>query len=383
MTDKPILNLSLRSDNQSLSTRDYYDPNKDECTLFARLMINTVIAGGVCALGLMGNALSFAVLRKDRQSPVASFLLQILAFTDSFFLGLWFVHFSVNDIFDFYQIDQYSHKIWIYTRLYTYPFLFIGQTGTIWLTVLIAVTRFIAICVPYKASTLCTLRMVKKSVITVAIFSVIYNLPRFFDTELVYTNHGGVVKYYFNYATLGQSEFYQLVYIDIAYYIFSFVLPLLLLAVLNAKLTWAYHKLKQKRHRLHGSSDHTAERRKSSLGSTHQDPNITLVMIIVVLVFMLCNLPARVVQIVWKYRDQKCMSPEFFVKEISNVMEVLNSSANFIIYCVFRQQFRDILSHQLCLLGISSPSHKQTNIRLHTIINGHEADDKLPPPEHV
>ena len=300
-----VLNLSymdiVTTENTS---KHYYDPNEDECTLLARLVINTVIAGGICVLGLAGNALSFVVLRRDHQTPVASYLLQALAFTDSFFLGLWFVLFSVNDIFDYARIDKNAHKIWMYTILYSYPLLFIGQTGTIWLTVLIASTRFIALCVPYKAATLCTVPKVKKSLIIVAIFSVVYNLPRFFDTIVIHVDKSGVDKYYFTHTALGKNSMYQLIYMDIAYYIFSFVLPLLILAFLNTKLTLAYKRLMQKRERLHGVNGHTPERRKSLQGSSHHDPNITLVMIIVVLVFMLCNLPARIVQIVWTYRDQ-------------------------------------------------------------------------------
>lgn len=38
---------------------------------------------------------------------------------------------------------------------------------------------------------------------------------------------------------------------------------------------------------------------------------------------------------------------------MSNVLEVLLSSMNFVIYCVFRKQFRYILRHRLCVSGSS------------------------------
>ena len=60
------------------------------------------------------------------------------------------------------------------------------------------------------------------------------------------------------------------------------------------------------------------------------EQNVTLIMIIVVLVFMICHVPAKMVQIVWSYRRQSCATPEFFVRELSVVFELLASSLNFL-----------------------------------------------------
>jgi hypothetical protein len=367
----------------SNTTAAYYDPSKDDCTLLAKLTINTIIAGGVCFLGLAGNAFSYVVLRRDKQTPVASFLLQSLAVMDSFFLGLWFIHFSVNDIFEYARLDQYSFKYWIYIRLYSYPFLFIGQTATIWCTVLIALTRYIAICVPYRASQLCNLYQVHKYVAILCGFSVLYNVPRFFDTSVVHVTRNGTEKYFFALADLGQSWLYRLLYLDIAYYIFSFGLPLLILAVLNTRLTIAYRRVQKRRRHLRGggrggetnTSGSTTITISSSKSQHHADPNITLVMIIVVLVFMLCNLPARVVQMVSQYQEQACLSPGFIVREFATVLEVLNSSVNFIIYCVFRKQFRDILCR---ILGCKSAAEASTaaETTMNTVVNGYTMINK-------
>jgi len=39
---------------------------------------------------------------------------------------------------------------------------------------------------------------------------------------------------------LGNNPLYQLIYFDIAYYLFSFILPLLLLAIFNTQLILTY-----------------------------------------------------------------------------------------------------------------------------------------------
>jgi hypothetical protein len=202
------------------------------------------------------------------------------------------------------------------------------------MTVLIALSRYVAVCQPYKAAHVCTVPIIKRGVAIVALFSLLYNLPRFFETSIVVTtDSNGTVHIDFKRSSMGNSDLYKIVYFDASYYIICFVLPLVLLAVLNTRLTMSYRKVLQRKRRMSNRPE----------SSTHCDPNITLVLIIVILVFMACNTPARIVQVVWRYKVQTCMSVPFFLMEISNVLEVLNSSVNFIIYCVFRKKFRTIL----------------------------------------
>jgi len=41
-------------------------------------------------------------------------------------------------------------------KIYLLPLAFIAQTATIWVTVLVAFNRYIAVCKPFKAARLCT-----------------------------------------------------------------------------------------------------------------------------------------------------------------------------------------------------------------------------------
>ena len=308
------------------------------CTLHGKFFINTLCAGPLCILGLAGNTLSFLVLRKDRESPVASFLLQSLSMTDNFFLAFWFLHFSLSDMFYHLRMPFCYEPAWVYVRVYTDPLMFVGQTAMIWMTVLIAVSRYIAVCVPYKASALTNVPRMKLGASLVLLASLLYNIPRYFELQVIRTEANGNVHYSFNQTSLPSNPVYRLVYFDILYYISTFVLPLVLLAFMNTRLVLAYRLIQRKRRALRVRS-----------GQDGQDNNITLVMIIVIVVFMICNAPARIFQIVQKYdQNIKCWSTAFIIGEVCSILEVLNSSANFIVYCVFRKQFRHILQQTLC-----------------------------------
>ena len=299
-----------------------------------KFWIHTVFAGVICLIGFVGNCVSFFALNRDKQSPVATFLLQALTLIDNMFLGIWVLQFSMKWGLRYAEV-QGLHVTWSFVRLYTYPMLFASQTATIWMTVVIAATRYISICIPFRAAQLVNMDMAKKSVAGVAIFSVAYNLPRFFEGYITLPQNANDTRpFYYHVTWLGRNNLYKLIYFDILYYIFSFVLPLLVLSVLNTRLTLAYRKIQATRARMNLRTD--------------QDNNITLVMIIVVLVFMLCQAPARIVQIVWKYEYHTCDTIKFYLTEFSNVLEVFNSSANFFIYCAFRKQFRTILIEIFC-----------------------------------
>lgn len=96
---------------------------------------------------------------------------------------VWLVQFSINDIIGFIDTDRRS-VVWNYIRLYSYPLIFVGQSTTIGITVLVAANRYVAVCKPYHASTYCSLPLTKKAVVAILLCAVVYNVPHFFEAEM-------------------------------------------------------------------------------------------------------------------------------------------------------------------------------------------------------
>ena len=308
--------------------------DKASCIAF-EFYLYTVAMGILGLFGLVGNSMSFLVLRKDRGTPVATFLLQVLAVADNCFLLLWIITYSVKNYLRFLSPESATQQSYIYARVYTFPLLYMAQTETIWLTVVIALNRYMAVCMPYKAPHLCTIMNVYKEVIAVTMFSICINIPRFFEIEVIQKVENGSVITDFQRTELGKNDVYATVYTDALYYLFSFVLPLLILAFVNTRVTVAYQAAKKRKRRM------TSRR-------SDNDNNITLVMIMIVLIFILCQAPARIVQLVWSYKYNHCREYQYYLIHISNTLEVLNSSVNFLIYFMFRKRFRDIIIEHFC-----------------------------------
>jgi hypothetical protein len=107
MTSLPIMlgNATtplVGADNQSAN--GVVVAGTSDCVVF-RFIIYTLITGVMCLTGLLGNSLAILVLRRDRTTPVASFLLQCLALADNCYLAVWLLHFAVRDLFKYVLSD--------------------------------------------------------------------------------------------------------------------------------------------------------------------------------------------------------------------------------------------------------------------------------------
>ena len=307
-----------------------------DCGWTAKFIIHGLVSGVLIIIGLICNTISWLVLRKDTESLIASWQLQALAIADNTVVAFWIVQFFLPYSMPF---TYYNSPANVYIITYTIPLMRAAQMASIWLTVLIAVTRYVAVCNPLRASYLLTFKRNKKAVIGIALGSFLYNMPRFFEYTVekmvVQLNNYTITQYIMDATWLRQNKIYTLLYFDIMRYMFIIVLPLLLLIIFNTRLTLAYRQAQRQRARMVATTD-------------SHDNNLTLVMILVILVFTLCHLPSCLVKMIWTFKYQPCPSFLFFLQELSQTLQLVNCCTNFFIYCVFRKKFRRLLVHTLC-----------------------------------
>ncbi|CAD5112977.1 unnamed protein product [Dimorphilus gyrociliatus] len=278
-----------------------------DCIIF-RLGLYTVL-GFFCILGFIGNAISISVLSKDHTSPIARFLLQTISLADNAFLCIWIMQYTIRYYIEYALGGAGNSPAWLYTRVFTFPLLYMAQTETIWLTVVIALNRYMAVCKPYLGARYCNTPItVYREVAVVTAFSILYNLPRYFELKVVETGNGTASWAPANYTA---NYYYRVIYTDGFYQLFSFILPLIILAYVNINVTLAYRAAQKRKQKMIGRA------RKET-----NENNITLVMIIIVLVFMLCLAPARIVQLVTQYKYDHCHETAFYVIHVVNVLEV-------------------------------------------------------------
>ena len=302
-------------------------------------IVNFVIYGPVYGIiilfGLLGNSLSFAVLHRGKanRKSVSTLLLKALAVTDNLFLFFASMAQMFPAMAIYFKLEARLAYLFPYVQGIVWPFTHIAQMETTWMMVMVAANRFVAVCKPLRAQTLCTMTKihVQMAVMTVAVIA--YNVPRFFEYRYIkvykINEHNVTVETEDNIG-LTKEPLYNIIYENISYWIFVFLSPLLILIYLNFHLVRELNRAKHCRQAL--TNRHAKE-----------ENNITLVMIIIIVIFIVCQAPASINQILWYVLDDthkaQCTSYMYFF-HVSNLLITMNSSINFVIYCVFRRQFR-------------------------------------------
>jgi hypothetical protein len=242
---------------------------------------------------------------------------------------------------------------------------------TVWITVLVAFNRYVAICLPFQATSLCRMSHVRIQVVFSAIIICLYNVPRFLEHRLQpamtsLTDHdspeGPATDGYGNFTadpyvdeqlvafplavetSLKTNLAYNIAYENVLYCFFVFLGPLVILVILNACLI---RELCHARRRLR-------ERHlPASLSGPEQgEQNLTLVMIVIVVIFVICQTPAFVNQLMFVIGvEDTCGRAYFYYYHLSNLLITTNSAVNFVVYCVFRRHFRRRLRAYFCRCG--------------------------------
>ena len=282
---------------------------------------------------------------------MGTYLLKVLALTDTLFLV------TIACIVVYLKTSIYmAVHIWVAILPYIWPLQYITHMWTVWMIVIVAGNRYIAVCRPMDAPRLCTKYNVQLEILTMAGAVCVYNIPRFFEYSYVARNvtrvdHNNMTFWYEQWEDMGIRSvyLYNILYENVCYGLTVYLLPLAIVIYFNV-------------HLMRGLK--VAQSRRSTMTSqtSNDENNITLVMIVIIIAFVVCQTPPTINQILYYIIDHVQMStctPYKIYFHLSNTFAMINSSFNVFIYCLFRKQFQ----HQLRMLfgrTCGRPSQQET-----------------------
>ena len=306
-----------------------------------RLMLAFVLdlmAVVIGMFGIVGNATAFMGFKQQSKKTSTSFLFQVLAVADSLVILTTLPYGFVFDFNEYMQRNlEYRHvedkgrKILIYIQLILFPLSEMTILASISVTVLLAVTRLIAVYFPMRARRLCRIARMRRSVAAVAIFAIVFNVLPYFTLKPITVTYGNrtltrmhlrsnSAKYYFWFITYGRPVVYC-------------AMPLLLITVITIALILKLRSLDKRRaaltqaERLHNKS--------------------TRVLIVVLVVFFVCSLPYPLylfcLHFLYRYTASYV---RYFVLPM-NFFYIVNSSVNVLIYTSLSKQYCGVIS-QVC-----------------------------------
>lgn len=300
--------------------------------------IYNIVIPTVCVFGFVGNILNVFVFSWKRHQRIMDEIerctttcLVALALSDMMFCLCAFPSAFMSD-----NCFSRSQFMLYYNALSVGVVDFFILTSTM-LTVITAIMRYLAICHPFQSSRFVSMKTTISSLIIVCLLALIVSLPKLwrYRMEQGDCDQGHVVLHHVNH--LLDSKMFENAYRLIWAIVGNFI-PLAVLLYCNVRLIVALRQSKQLR--IYHSRDY------DTYSAAHRRITITLVTIIIF--FLMLVAPSEISKFVLQMQAGPGKNYTFQkVSLITNMLQSINFSVNFILYYVIIAPFRRAL-HEFC-----------------------------------
>ncbi|ELT88941.1 hypothetical protein CAPTEDRAFT_209346 [Capitella teleta] len=333
---------------------------EDNVGLQLRFALYVFVVPIVVVFGVVGNILSIIVLGRDRIQPSTAFTLRALAAADIAFLLFCLLFTTQPALVDQY-IESFSlrsqtvHHLFI---LYTHPVYHATQMVSTWTLVLVTLERYILVCIPLHAVKYVTIRRMTAGVAVICIAAFVFQIPLFFQTgcrvqlnstsascsDFLSASHDPDVTGKVSMTFRISNPLYHLIYRTLGYFFLRFILPFAILIYLSARLAQEIQKSRNRHNAIYASVLSNSPRGNAT---QERQGKYTRIVVTIVTLFCICLLPQAIFLLLLTLRNYKVLvlptAFTFSFDAIASLLLAVNSSSNFIIYCVMRENFRNLI----------------------------------------
>ncbi|KAL4225888.1 hypothetical protein ACF0H5_013876 [Mactra antiquata] len=290
-----------------------------------------------CTIGIVGSLLTVIVLSRKTMSTSTNSYLISLAIADLGFLLI------ISPKFLETKLQREAHYQYLVVMTYAIIFMEMFLLASVWLTVMLAVERYIAICHPLKAMVICTVERARIIIVSIFAFSILFHIPKFFNYKLIYFEDHCINKTVpsVQVTSLATNNEYRLASISTIGFILV-ILPFALLLFFNICLILEIHRSTNYL-RYHLASDSNAR-----TIITGEEIKITMMLVAVVVNFFIFESPYIINIVVQKLKPQ-VFEKLYLYKAITVLLLVMRSSLNFILYCWFSEKFWNTFTKTFCM----------------------------------
>ncbi|KAF8362563.1 daf-37 [Pristionchus pacificus] len=338
--------------------------------LEAKLVLISIIGSIIGCFGLFGNVSTALILSRPAMRNPNNLYLTALAVFDSCLLLTAFFIYAMEYIIEYTQhFDLYI--AWLTYLRFAFALSHISQTGSVYITVTVSIERYFAVCHPRVNKRYCSPSGAGQSILAVTAFAILFNITKFFELEVSANPEcpGGMYwkSYRLTPSDLAINPIYQQVYslwLTNAVMVF---LPFLTLLFLNAIIAYTIRNSLKKFNM--DDPDYRGHIRVSGRSELKEkSKEATIVLIVIVCIFLVCNLWGFVLtfleQIMGQTLFQDYATFYTFSREAINFLAIINSSINFVIYIVFGKEKELVIVYGCGVRGITMrlPVHDKFSV---------------------
>ncbi|XP_063227096.1 G-protein coupled receptor dmsr-1-like [Bacillus rossius redtenbacheri] len=306
----------------------------------------------VCVFGSVANSLNIAVLTRREMSSPTNAILTGLAVADLLVM-LEYVPFAGHAFLPYEQRLSYGWSVFV---LFHSHFAQVCHTVAIWLTVILAVWRYVAVAHPQRSREWCGMGTTVRAIASAYVVCPVLCTPLYlaFDVSCRPAAlgpdglpcaggcHGArnVTLYHVGLSELGDARVVGDVSLQtVNFWVYSVVIkiiPCVALTVLSLRLVLALVETKKRRRHLEGKT-----KKKATAEKEKQTDRTTRMLLAVLLLFLITEFPQGILGLLSMFLGEPFFNSCYArLGDLMDILALVNSAVNFILYCSMSRQFR-------------------------------------------
>lgn len=325
------LYINKETDEKMSSFRDSYSD------------IHFYLASVVCVFGVISNILNIIVLTRKNMKTSTNFILMILAISDGLINVIYVPYLIIqNDLS--YKSAQYTYAFVVLTMMF--------HTVSVWITVTLAIFRYIAIQFPLQQMRYCNKKRIKLTVALVIFLCIFISIPNTLNYKIKSTEFMNKSGYFL---VMSDHNVLGIKLSTVSFWIVAVMvkfLPSLLLTIFSVLLITALRRSNKRRYKLCYTVDKSTCTNNGTIPKLQQHLNkgngATKLIITVVVLFVLTTLPQAILNLLSGISEAVFYHVYVHVGDLMDDLTLINSAINFLIYCTMSRKFRSTFSDIFC-----------------------------------
>ncbi|XP_069994886.1 G-protein coupled receptor dmsr-1-like [Penaeus vannamei] len=319
-------------------------------------MVHGCMSLAVCVFGSIANIINMVVLTRRSMVSPTNAILTALAIADLLVMVVYLPYTMHVYVWVPRAIESRFSWGWAVYVLFQAQSNQVFHTISIFLTVTLAVWRYIAIALPQNNASWCSMKNTQLVIVLTFLCSVICNIPNYLNIAIIQKEYDGAMLYFVGFSELALANGGLLKSIN--FWIYSVLMKLLpCVALTGLSIALIQELLLAAKRRAALMKRATVAR---NANAQRQADRVTTMLLAILVLFLVSEVPQGILCLLAVIPDSGFFKCYQQLGEMMDMLVLFNSAVNFLLYCAMSQQFRDTFTQLFRSYYVYAPSLPQS-----------------------